>query len=144
MIGLGLGLGTRDSGLNLQPGRKVLLKTLLGLQAVGDNDDWPGWKSGTQERGEKGLGCRVNAHTRQCAALLQSPRQGLHSGSLRNPVEQVACRRDLEILRQAWAESQWVRQASSFVRSMCGVHSTILGTMNKPLACAGALRMASS
>jgi hypothetical protein len=30
----------------------------------------------------------------------------LHSGSLRYPVEQCACRRDLEILRQAWKQSQ--------------------------------------
>jgi hypothetical protein len=83
-----------------------LLKTFLRLDVVGDDKNGLRRENVPQQCGKKGLGRRVNAGTRQCTTLLQSPRQGLHSGSLRNPVEQVACRRDSEILRQALAKSQ--------------------------------------
>src|SRR5439155_25846026 len=58
-------------------------------------------KNPAQQRREKRLRGRGDAGARQGSAILQSPRQGLHSGSLRDSGEQVACRPDLEILRQA-------------------------------------------
>lgn len=160
------GFLTRHAPRITHPRFEVLLKTFLRLETVGDDDNRSGWKKLSQQGRQKRLGRRVNAGIRQCAARLQSPCQGLHSGSPRNPVEQVvyrvsscgiclgparihaACRRDLGILRQAWADSQRLAPASSFARASGarasrGRHSTILGTVNKPLACAGALRMAS-
>jgi hypothetical protein len=47
-----------------------------------------------KERGKEGLGGWRDAGAGRCAAILQSPQQGLHSGSQRNLSEQIACRRD--------------------------------------------------
>jgi hypothetical protein len=38
---------------------------------------------------EKRLGRRADTGARKCAALLQSPREGLHGGKLRNAFKQV-------------------------------------------------------
>lgn len=59
-----------------------------------------------QQRREKRLGRRADARARQHAPPLQTPCQGLHSGSYRDSSEQFACRRDCQILRQAGAKSQ--------------------------------------
>ena len=48
--------------------------------------------NGVSGRQRKRLRRLANAGTRQHSAMLQSPREGLHGGSLRNVSEQVACR----------------------------------------------------
>ena len=91
---LDLGPWALDFGLgrNGQPRLQVLLKSFLRLQAFGDRNYRALGKCMTQQRGQKWLRGWTDARARQCAALLQSPQQGLHSGSLRNLSEQVACR----------------------------------------------------
>ena len=97
----------------MQPGVYVLLKGLLGLEAVGDDDERALRKLTVNRGGEKGPGGWTDAGTKQCAALLQSPGKGLHGGSLREAVEQAACRRRSGLVRQAGEQSQQAGEASS-------------------------------
>ena len=83
---------TRHATRNMQPRLNVLLKTFLCLQPFGDDDNRASRKKVAQQHSEKWLGGWADAGTRPCAALLQSPREGLHSGSLRNGGEQVVHR----------------------------------------------------
>lgn len=88
-----VGRWTLDLGRSkIEPRLDVLLKTFLGFEAVCYDNDWPLRKDLAQKNAEKGLSGGVDADTGQCAAILQSPQQGLHSGSLRNLSEQIACR----------------------------------------------------
>lgn len=89
------------------------MKTFLRLEFVRDHDDGPLGKKVMQQGGEKRLGRCTDAGVCQCAARLQSPGEGLHGGSLRNSVEQRACRRDVRILRQATGRLQAGSEASS-------------------------------
>ena len=67
--------------------------TSLCFQVGRDNDQRgrPGGNFLKQNR-EKRLRRLANAGARQYSAILHSPHKGLHSGSLRNVSEQVACR----------------------------------------------------
>ena len=72
-----------------EPRFDVLLVTFLCFQVRRDNDQRsPGEKFLKQNR-KKRLRRLANAGTRQHSAILQSPRKGLHSGSLRDVSEQV-------------------------------------------------------
>ena len=107
-----------------KPRFQILLKTLLRLEAVRDDDDGPSGKKLVQQCGEERLGGGSHAGERQCAARLQAPGERLRGGSGQYPVEQAvyrvtlcgwcigpawsdaACRRDSGILRQAWERLQ--------------------------------------
>ena len=73
----------------------VLLKAFLRFEAVGHDDNRSIWKNMPEQRREKRLRGPAHARAGQHASLLQAPRQGSHSGSLRNFSEQTACRSDL-------------------------------------------------
>ena len=83
-----------------------MLDGFLGFEAVGDDDDRTIRKLAVDGGGEEGTGGWADAGARQCAALLQSPGKGLHGGSLREAVEQAACRRRCGLGRQAGEQSQ--------------------------------------
>jgi hypothetical protein len=97
----GFGLWTVDCGIKTQPRLHVLLKTFLCLEVVG-HDDNRAARENFQEQGRKKRLCRL-ADTRasQHSAILQSPGQGLHSGSFRDVSKQAACRRRCRVMRQA-------------------------------------------
>jgi hypothetical protein len=86
---------------NLQPSFQILLEAFLGFQIRRDDDHWPVRKDDVEQSGEKRLRRRTNPGARQRSAMLQSPREGLHGGSLRDVSEQIACRRRCRVLRQA-------------------------------------------
>ena len=98
-----------------EPCLEILLKTLLCFEVVSDHDNGSQGEKVMQQGREEWLGRGTDAGTSQCAARLQSPGEGLHGGSLRNSVEQRACRRGLRILRQAPGRLQAGRGASSTV-----------------------------
>ena len=77
----------------MQPGRYVLLKTFLNLEAGGDDNDGALGKKVSQQRGQKRLGRVADAGARQCAAFLQTPLQGLHSRSLNDGGKKIVCHR---------------------------------------------------
>ena len=108
-------LSTLDFRLSTarEPRFEVLLKTFLRFEVVRDHDEGPFGEKVTQQCGEKRLGRCTDAGVSQCAARLQSPGEGLHGGSLRNSVEQQACRRGVRILRQATGRLQAGPEASS-------------------------------
>ncbi len=82
-----------------KPGFDVLLETFLGFQVRRDEDEWPPWENFLKQNREKRL-CRLaDAGAGQHSAILQSPGEGLHGGSLRDVSEQIACR------RPAWREN---------------------------------------
>ncbi len=99
-----------------QPSFEILLKTLLRFKVIRDYDNRPLGEKVMQQGCEEWLGRGTDAGTSQRAARLQSPGEGLHGGSLRNSVEQRACRRGLRILRQARGRLQAGRGASSAAR----------------------------
>lgn len=105
--------GGWSGNFGFQPCLDVLLTAFLRFEAVGDDDNGPVWEDVPEQCGKKRLGGLRHAGTSQRTALLQSPREGLRSGSLGNSGEQIACRRDWEILRQARASSQETQEASS-------------------------------
>jgi hypothetical protein len=72
-----------------------------------------------QQSRQKRLRGGADAGTRQHSPLLQTPRQGLRRGSFRDPSEQLACRYDWKILRQARATSQPGRRASRGQNKRC-------------------------
>jgi hypothetical protein len=95
------GLWTVDCGLKTQPRLQVLLKTFLRLEVVGDDDDGALREKILEQGRKKRLRCLADTRASQHSNILQSPRQGLHSGSFRNVSEQVACPRRCRVLRQA-------------------------------------------
>ena len=74
-----------------------------------------------QQGGQKRLRGGADAGTGQHSTLLQTPRQELHGGSLRNSSKQLACRYDCQILRQAAQRSQPARCASRGQNYSCDV-----------------------
>ena len=84
-----------------KPGLDVLLENFLSFQIGSDGDDGPMRKQFMNQRHEKWMCRRADAGAGQRSAILQSPREGLHSGSERNVSEQIACRRRYRVLRQA-------------------------------------------
>ena len=70
-----------------------------------------------EQRGQKRLGRGADARARQCAATLQAPQHGLHSGSLRDYSEQIACRCFCRTSRQAIERLQGNAGASRATRS---------------------------
>ena len=109
----GLGLWGFGGGLNLQPGFNILLKTFLRFQIRGDDDQWPTGKNGLQQNRKERLCRPANAVHGQRSAMLQSLRQGLHSGRVCDISEQMACRRRCRVLRQAGGRSQRPGRPSS-------------------------------
>ena len=103
---------THNAQSATSPSLHIFLEVFLRLEIVDDEDDGAIRKEFCQERSKKRLCRQSDTGTRQCAAFLQSPCEGLHSGSSDDPVEQT-CRRDLEILRQAAAKSQEASGTSS-------------------------------
>jgi hypothetical protein len=94
-------------GFLQEPGFNVLLETFLSLEVVGHNDNRAAREHFPEQDRKKRL--RRLADTRasqQHSAMLQSPRQGLHSGSFRDVSEQIAGRRRCRVLRQAKGHSQ--------------------------------------
>ena len=90
---------------NLQPGRNVLMKTLLRLESRGHNDDGTIRKKVSQYRGQKRLPGRADAGAGHSASLLQSPLQGLHGGSSRDGGKKTVCPRSYRIFCQARSKS---------------------------------------
>jgi hypothetical protein len=90
-----------DFGLNLQPCFNVLLETFLRFQVFNNDDDWTVRGNFLKKNGKKRLRGPADSGTRQCSAILQSLREGLHSGRLCDISEQMACRRRCRVLRQA-------------------------------------------
>ena len=90
----------------VQPRRDILQEQLLVSELVGNQEDWSMRKFEAEHRCEKGLGCLGNAGARQHRAFLHAFNQGLHSGSFQDLREQVACRFDCQIWRQAATTSQ--------------------------------------
>src|SRR5215813_14704384 len=77
------------------------MKGFLRLETVGDNNNYfPGEKD-TQQSREKWLRGFADALTGQHSPILHTARQRLHTGSLHHSSEQIACRRNDQILRQA-------------------------------------------
>jgi hypothetical protein len=93
--------GKLDFGLNLQPCFNVLLETFLRFQVFDDDDDWPVGEDFLKKNGKERLRSPGNTGARQRSAILQSPREGLHSGRLCDISEQMACHRRCRVLRQA-------------------------------------------
>ena len=94
-------LFTQHATRNTQPGLHILLKKLLGFEVVSDNDDRATGESLVKQRGEERLGRGTNGRASQRSAMLQAPREGLHSGRSGDVSEQTACRRRWCVLRQA-------------------------------------------
>lgn len=90
-----------DCGLKTQPCLQILLKTFLCLEVVGYDDNRAARENFPEQGGKKRLRRLTDARTSQRSAMLQPPRQGLHSGSLRDVSEQAACHRRCRVLRQA-------------------------------------------
>jgi hypothetical protein len=116
-------LATRRLPLG-EPRLKILLKALLCFEVVHDHDNGSLGEKVMQQSGKKRLGRSVNTGTSQCAARLQSPGEGVHGGSLRNSVEQRACRRDVRILRQARGRLQAGPRASSVATTYCRAYAS--------------------
>jgi hypothetical protein len=62
----------------------VLLENFLGAKTIRHGHHQTLWEKVGQERREKRLRSRTNRFQRQDAPLLQTPLQGLHSGSGRH------------------------------------------------------------
>jgi hypothetical protein len=77
------------------------LKTFLRLEVVGHDDHQAARKNIPEQGRKKRLRRMADTRASQHSAILQSPGQGLHSGSLRDVSEQAACRRRCRVLRQA-------------------------------------------
>ena len=84
-----------------QPGLQVLVKTFLGFEVAGDDNDWTLWAGLPEQGRQKRPAGRANAGAGQHSAIFQTPGQGLHSGNLRNVGEPRAGRRGCRVLRQA-------------------------------------------
>ena len=97
----GFGLWTVDCGLKTQPRLQVLLKTFLRLEVVGHDDHRAAREIIPEQGRKKRLRRLADPCASQHSAILQSPRQDLHSGSFRDVSEQAACRRRCRVLRQA-------------------------------------------
>jgi hypothetical protein len=100
------GLWALDFGWQCQPRFQILLEAFLLFQVVRDDDQRPVRKKFSDQRRQKGLRGNADTGARQRSAMLQSPGEGLHGGSLRDISEQAACRRRLCVMRQARRKSQ--------------------------------------
>ena len=88
----GFGLRAVDCGLQRLPGFNVLLESFLRFQIGRDDDERPSGEKFLKQNRQKRLRRLANAGTRRHSAMLQSPGEGLHGGSLRDVSEPVACR----------------------------------------------------
>jgi hypothetical protein len=97
------------------------LETFLRFQIRRDNDERSPAGNLLKQNRKKRLSRLANAGAGQRSAILQSPREGLHSGSFRDVSEQVACRFDCQFLRQAREKSQRKTETSSRRRIQGGL-----------------------
>jgi len=74
------------------PCLQILLKTFLGFEAVGDDDNRAVRENLLEQRGEKRPGGGANSGFGQHSTILQSSCEALHSGSLRDVSGTSGCR----------------------------------------------------
>jgi hypothetical protein len=89
------------------------MEDFLRFEVVCHHNNGPIREAASQERGQKRMSRRVDSAARQNAPFLQTLRQGLHSGSCGYSSEQIACRCDCRILRQAGTRSQRFAEPST-------------------------------
>src|SRR5205823_4409178 len=73
---------------NLEPRLDILMKRLLGFDAVSDNHQRPSRLQALEQRSQKRLAAATHASARQCAAVLQALKQVVYSRSRRGGLEE--------------------------------------------------------